>query len=145
MSQQVRYGAIILASIILSLGGIAIGAWWAKPEDGGRGGAVAVAMAFFILFVRRNYGARVYDALTKDIPKLREQIASSRQGKKLEPETGDVDEIRGQLTTLVSRLDTESDGQNRQNRALAWASCIGTLAWGFGDLLARYFQHITAS
>jgi len=143
MSQQSRYGIVIAASILLSLGGIAVAAWWTTPEDGGRGGALAVALAFLVLFVRRNYGARVYDALTKDIPKLKEQIANLRQGKEPISEKEDPHEMSRQLIAVVSRLDTEADGQNRQNYALAWASCIGTLAWGFGDIAARYLHSIT--
>jgi hypothetical protein len=144
MSQEFRYNSVVVASIALSLGGVAVGAWVTKPDDGGRGGAIAVALAFLILFVRRNYGARVYDALTKDIPSLRDQIISLRQGKEpLAKDMGDTGELRRQLIAMVSRLDIEADGQNRQNRALAWASCIGTIAWGFGDIFARHLQNIT--
>jgi hypothetical protein len=83
----------------------------------------------------------VYDALTNDIPKLRQQISNLREGKAdVSKEGENLAEIKRQVTAIVSRLNTESDGQKHQNRALAWASCIGTIAWGFGDLAAKWLK-----
>ncbi|HEV2962129.1 MAG TPA: hypothetical protein VG649_09920 [Candidatus Angelobacter sp.] len=141
MSQRTRYGLVVLIAVVLSVAGVLIGAFVTDPADGGRGGAVAVALAFIVLFVRRDYGSRVYDALTKDIPALRQQIRNLREGKADVPKDGEnLAEIKKQVTAIVSRLDTESDGQKDQNRALAWASCIGTIAWGFGDLAAKLLK-----
>jgi hypothetical protein len=143
MSQRSRYGAVIIGAVLLSLGGIAIGAWVTKPADGGRGGAIAVALAFLILFVRRDYGGRVYNAILKDFPDLKEQIASLREGKAPAPVVeGDAVKLNRRLIAIVSSLNTEADGQKRQNRALAWASCVGTVAWGFGDIAAAWLRHL---
>ena len=140
MSQRTRYGVVVLAAIVFSLTGIYVGAFVTDPSDGGPGGALAVALAFLVLFVRKDYGSRVYDALTKDIPALRQQISNLREGKTVTPKEADLGQIKTQVTAVVNRLDTESDGQKIQNRALAWASCIGTIAWGFGDIAAKWLR-----
>src|SRR5207237_343631 len=96
---------------------------------------------FLVLFVRRDYGSRVYAAITKDVPALRDEINALRQGQaQAAPAAEDVAGIKRQVAAVVSRLDTESDGQKIQNRALAWASCIGTVAWGFGDVAAAWLK-----
>ena len=77
MSQRLRYGLVVLASILLSVGGILIGAFVTQPADGGRGGAIAVALAFFVLFVRRDYGARVYAAITRKSRRSKKRSACS--------------------------------------------------------------------
>jgi hypothetical protein len=130
-------------SVFLSLGGILIGAFVTEPADGGRGGAIAVALAFLVLFVRRGYGARVYEAIARDLPAMREEVSKLRQGTA--PATAnaeDLAQVKRQVTAIVSRIDTEADGQKIQNRALAWASCIGTIAWGFGDMLAKWLSKV---
>jgi hypothetical protein len=144
MSQRSRYGLVVLASILLSVGGILTGAFVTRPADGGRGGAIAVALAFFVLFVRRDYGARVYAALTKEIPAIKEEVSLLRQSKPAPAASApDIGQVKRQVTAIVSRLDTEADGQKIQNRALAWASCIGTIAWGFGDVLASWLKAVS--
>lgn len=143
MSQRWRYRIVVLSAILLSLGGILIGAFVTEPADGGRGGAVAVALAFLVLFVRRGYGARVYEAIAKDLPALREEVSKLRQGAApVAANAEDLAQVRRQVTAIVSRIDTEADGQQIQNRALAWASCIGTIAWGFGDVLAKWLSRV---
>ncbi len=139
ISQVTRYTLVVVVSTLLSAGGIAIAVYRGDPSSGGRGGAIAVAVAFFVLFIRRDYGARVYAAITKDIPKLRAQIASLSKGS--EPAAANRDgvlETERQITGIVARLATEAKGQKAQNIALALASIIGTLSWGFGDLVAQY-------
>lgn len=143
MSQRWRYRIVVLGAIVLSLGGILIGAFVTEPADGGRGGAVAVALAFLVLFVRRGYGARVYEAIAKDLPAMREEVRKLRQGTApTAANAEDLAQVKRQVTAIVSRIDTEADGQKIQNRALAWASCIGTIAWGFGDMLAKWLSRV---
>src|SRR5437870_4005109 len=122
MSQQTRYALVVWGAVALSAAGVVIGAFVTQPTDGGRGGAIAVALAFLVLFVRRDYGSRVYAAITKDVPALRDEINALRQGHaQAAPAAEDVAGIKRQVAAVVSRLDTESDGQKIQNRALAWA------------------------
>jgi hypothetical protein len=138
ISQTTRYVLVVLASGVLSGVGIAIAVYRGDPSDGGRGGAIAVAFAFFVLFIRRDYGARVYAAVTRDIPNLRAQIDSLKDGSDPAILNNDgVPEIKRQITGIVARLETEAKGQRSQNIALALASIIGTISWGFGDLMAQ--------
>lgn len=141
LSQKKRYVIFVIAAIALSAAGIVIAAFNSSPADGGRGGALAVAFSFLVLFVRRNYGARVYQAIIEDIPKLREQINALRENKQLESAHDDgLNELKRQITAIVSRLDTEASGQSVQNIALAVASVVGTIAWGFGDWIAQWIN-----
>ena len=45
---------VMVASIALSLAGIAYAVFWGVAADGGRGGALAVALTFIMLFVGRG-------------------------------------------------------------------------------------------
>jgi hypothetical protein len=142
MSQSARYGWVVVVSIVLSAGGILLAAY-GDPADGGRGGAVAVAFAFFVLFIHRDYGARVYKALTLELPSLKAQIASLRAGGDPSAANSEgVDALKRQVTAIVARLETEAKGQKGQNVALAVASVIGTLAWGFGDVIAKWLKTV---
>jgi hypothetical protein len=141
MSQNARYGLVVVVSIVLSAGGILLAAYSADPSDGGRGGAVAVAFAFFVLFIRRDYGTRVYKALTLELPSLKAQVARLRAGGDPSAANSEgVDSLKRQVTAIVARLETEATGQKNQNVALALASVIGTLAWGFGDVIAKWLK-----
>jgi hypothetical protein len=136
--QNTRYVLVVITSIVLSVGGILIAAHRRDPSRGGQGGAVAVAFSFFVLFIRRDYGTRVYTAITKDLPNLRAQIKNLRDGNDPAAANSDgVAEVKRQITAIVARLETEAKGQKRQNIALALATVIGTIAWGFGDLGAQ--------
>ena len=142
MSQNARYGLVVSVSIVLSAGGILLAAH-GDPSDGGRGGALAVALAFFVLFIRRNYGARVYEALTVELPSLKGQIAKLRAGGDPSAANSEgVDALKRQVTAIVARLETEAKGQRGQNIVLAAASIIGTLAWGFGDVIAKWLKAV---
>jgi hypothetical protein len=137
--QYTIYILVVIASIILSAGGILIAVHRGDLSRGGQGGAVAVAFSFLILFLRRDYGARVYKAITTDFPNLRAQIRSLRKGD--DPATANSDgvaELKRQITGMTARFETEAKGQRAQNLALAAASIIGTLVWGFGDRGAQY-------
>jgi hypothetical protein len=62
-----RFGIVLTFAIILSAGGIPFAAFVTKSaQDGGRGGALAVALSFAVLFLSRGYGTKVYDILTKE-------------------------------------------------------------------------------
>lgn len=126
ISQNWKYGLVIIASVVLSLGGILYAAAVQRPLEAGRGGAVTVALSFLILFLRENHGLRVQKALS--------ELSS-------EESWDTVAALRDQLRALCARLNVNDDGQQRQNRALAWTSCIGTLTWGFGDVVAQWIQN----
>jgi hypothetical protein len=110
------------------------------PEDGGRGGAVAVAAALFSLFMSKSYGIGVFEARTKVIPELIE--AFERLGNiPSTPRTAD-ENSEAIRSGLVDLLKSEAAAQKRQNLFLAAATAVGTIIWGFGDLVAKFVMQI---
>lgn len=101
-----------------SLGVIVWAAATNHYADGGRGGALAVALAFFTLFTDRGTAARVFNRETKTTEQ-------------------NVDNIRTTLAVFF-------DWQGTERIALTISSVVGTLAWGFGDVAAAMLQHAIA-
>jgi hypothetical protein len=148
-----KYLAILVLAIALSAGGIAYAVHCSKnKDDAGRGGALAVALAFVVLFVSRGQGARVYDILAVEGPELLKKI-DEPQAAKPEPGAGPAlvpqDLLAAALAgkspaeikmdALLVKLRRDSDDQRIQNIYLAFTSVIGTLVWGLGDLIAKKF------
>lgn len=123
LSQKCRYWLVIGISTLLSIGGIVASVIF--KIDGGLGGALAVAFSFYVLFLRMNFGHRTFATL--------EERAKTRGEETLES-------LTGKLNALIARINVEEDGQSVQNQALALASCIGTLAWGFGNIIASWWK-----
>jgi hypothetical protein len=139
-----KYLAILILAIALSAGGIAYAVHCSKnQDDGGRGGALAVALAFVVLFVSRGQGAKVYDILADEGPELLKKIEALQVTRPALGETaGKVANnptAETRVNALVAKLRTDSNDQRKQNIYLAFTSVIGTLAWGFGDLIAKKF------
>jgi hypothetical protein len=114
-----RYWFMIVVSILLSVSGIVIAGGAGAPVHGGDGGALAVAVSFFILFLRRSLGEEAQQLII--------------EGVKWE----DVANYTTTITSIMSRLNIEASGLKKQSFALAWASGVGTLAWGFGVYAAQ--------
>lgn len=120
--------------MLLSVGGVAYSIFIShKSVDAGRGGALAVALSFATLFLSRGYGDRVYSILTVDADTASQLVAKLR---------GEVDD-KAKLVTADQKLDAlftkiqiDAGDQQVQNFYLAWSSVVGTIFWGFGDLLA---------
>jgi hypothetical protein len=120
-------------SLLASIGGLLCGALLGNPTIGERGGAITVALAFLFLFVRRNYGSELQEALSKPLPSLDPNSPNQQS-----PEDPQV--LRRDIDAIVNRLRVESSGQKAQNTVLAIVSATGTIVWGFGDLLTRWLE-----
>ena len=107
------------AAILFSFGGIALAALANSPADGGRGGAIAVALTFFMLFMGRGTA---------------EQAAETT----LPPSDDPVEALRREFDPTKAAVNAMLDWSNKEKRYLAASSVIGTLVWGFGDLLAAW-------
>lgn len=107
--------AATVVSIALSIGGIVYAVARSIPADGGRGGALAVALTFFMLFMSRGTAE---DALAGPLP----------QGI---PD-GEIIRIRNALASML-------DWQSNEKIYLTISSVCGTIAWGFGDVIAKWF------
>ena len=125
-----NYGLLLVLflSIISSFGGTFLSAYLGSPDDGGRGGALAVALALFCLFATRNYGAELY----KELLDLTKEIQES-EGKQ-EPETV----LRNYVEVLEARLNMDARSLKWQNYYLAFSTGIGTIFWGFDDWFAAW-------
>jgi hypothetical protein len=138
MSLSPRAKTIVLfwACITSSLLGIILAVFvTCDPADGGRGGAVAVALALFNLFISKNYGLRLFEARTT-IPRL---IAGFQKLGKLAPTLAEAALTPDKLAEEVTAaLKTDNTEQNRLNWYLAFSTFVGTLAWGFGDIVAKW-------
>jgi hypothetical protein len=135
LSESTRYNLVLASCVLLSLGGIVWAAAADSAADAGRGGAIAVAVSFVVMFLSRGYGAR---ALLARMSTIDSKVQLSRLAGKPEPDdqtkianlNHDVAAIAAALRTSQRITDASL---TRQNRILAISSGIGTIAWGFGD------------
>lgn len=139
-SRESKYRAVIWSSVFCSLAGVFIGAYITRPIDGQRGGAVAVGLAFWVLFVRNDYGARVQKAISEEPAVQRMIRAHGQPGRAGETVSTPTEELKTQVIAIIARLDTDDASQGSQNIAMTFASCFGTFIWGFGDLIACWLR-----
>jgi hypothetical protein len=143
---------ILILAVMASIAGIVVASTWScKVADGQRGGAIADAIALWALFATRNYAADIYDALTRGSKDQIKRILTLKKSndktivQTAVLQTGDVDEdeknetelINEKIEALETRLRIEAEGQKSQNKYLAWSTVIGTIVWGFGDIVTQ--------
>ena len=139
LTQTLVYNAGITASILLSVGGVVRGAFFSKNcLDGQRGGALGVAAAFAILFLSRNYGQRVYESILDIDSSLSQHITSLVNDEQAQEFTNA--ELTRIIISILGRINVTADEQRRQNIALAVASVISTIVWGFGDVFVGWIS-----
>ena len=141
MTERERYFVLTAVACVLSIGAIPIAVWLTgNAADGGRGGALAVALSFGVLFLNRNFGSRIYQALTTTAPiveALKELNAAEPKRDTGKPPDQQITELAERIDALTTSITADSQGQIRQNKFLAVMSVVGTLAWGLGDLAAQ--------
>jgi hypothetical protein len=134
LSTKTRFVIVLCIAVLLSAGSIPFAAYVTKSaQDGGRGGALAVALSFAVLFLSRGYGTKVYDVLTKEAQAVNTNLQKIRGAAGGGALTSDQ-----KIDALVSKTTIDADVQHNQNVYLAWSSGIGTIAWGFGDIAAQW-------
>ena len=106
-------------AIVLSGAGIAYAVWFGMAADGGRGGAIAVGLTFFILFMGRGTAEA---ALEAPLPQTGDALARLEQ---------ELARVRGALAASL-------DWSRKEKVYLTVSSVVGTLAWGFGDVVAKW-------
>ena len=130
--QWVSYGAIIALSSVLSAGGLFTAIEITKNKaDAGRGGSLAVILAFWILFLGRNYGERTYQAIIDSLPSIEQKLQGFEEDNPVIAFSND--EATTILLALSGRLNVQGDEQKTQNRAFFFATFIGSLFSIFGD------------
>jgi hypothetical protein len=129
-----RFRIVLAAATFLSVAAVPFGAFVTRSAaDGQRGGAIAVALSFIILFLSRGYGTKVYKILTEEVAQVEEDLKTIRGA----PERSAVTDGQ-KIEALVSKTKIDADNQEVQNFYLAWSSGLGTIAWGFGDIPTQW-------
>jgi hypothetical protein len=110
LSTKTRFVIVLFIALLLSLGSIPFAAYVTKSaQDGGRGGALAVALSFAVLFLSRGYGTKVYDILTKEAQAVNANL------QKIRGEPGVVALTPDQKTdALISKTKIDADIQQTQ-------------------------------
>ncbi len=106
----------MLGSVGLSAAGVGYAVFFGVVADGGRGGALAVALTFAMLFLGRGTAEA---ALEVNFPRDDGDLDSGLEAAR----------VRNALASMF-------DWQTKEKRYLTIASVVGTLVWGFGDVLA---------
>lgn len=120
-SQERILKLVLATSVAFSFGGVAYAVCFGQAADGARGGAIAVAVSFAALFAARS--------TPEDVVELRDA------GGRRVVDAGTTQERIGILQTALA---TMIDSQRLEKIYLTWSSTIGTLTWGFGDVVARW-------
>ncbi len=121
LSQKQILSLVLIAGISVSIGGIAYAVWVGAAADGARGGAFAVAISFAALFAARSTPQKVLEMRNPETGELLVKDGDQKQ----------------QIGVLSTAISTMIDSQRLEKKFLTWSTVIGTLVWGFGDLIAR--------
>jgi hypothetical protein len=119
--------------LIFDVGGILVAVFYTHCDaDAGRGGAIADAIALTVMLLDPSYAAKLYST-----------IATFHAGK-AGPAGAVTHEtvqnaIEADSELVLDLLNDDAKMQRHQNYYLAAATFLGTLTWGFGDLVARQF------
>jgi len=144
-SEHGRFLLLSLLCVALSLGGIWASVKYNRPNDGGRGGAIAVALSFAALFLTRSYGTMIHKLITVTLPGIKEKIGAA--GVSPSPHADpvvaqlqkEIEALKAASQAVNVQLQVDAQGQENQNRYLAFSSVVGTISWGFGDMAAQHF------
>jgi len=132
LTTKARLRIVLVVACTLSAGGIFYAAYVTKnPGDAGRGGALAVALSFVVLFLSRGHGTKAYEILTKEAAEVSRNLAKLRA-------SGGADLNEDKVAAIISKTKIDANVQHVQNVYLAWSSAIGTIAWGFADIVAQW-------
>ncbi len=128
---------ILSLSLVLSVGGVFVAAFYLQDSDqGGRGGALGTAISFFALFISRERGSRTLDALVKKPEEIR-HIFSALRGTSVS-QKNDFETLAHRADAITVQFRAGAADQQLQNMFIASSGGIATLFWGFGDIWAKW-------
>lgn len=130
---------ILIASILISFGWLWLFSETRNSSDPGRGGAISVALSFAYLFLNRGTGPAIFKMVAKDAPQLKKNFGSSpaSQAEHVTNLQSELDNLIDQLVNYQERVERDNA---EQNKYLAASSVIGTLVWGFGDVMVAFLK-----
>ena len=135
-----RHIIIIIFAIVISFGWVFVAAlWYHSPADGGRGGAIAVALSLGSLFLNRPYGEEIFRLMTTERESFIQRVRLLKENKEKNYE-GDLDHTEMIISALATRFNIEVYGQEKQNLFMAISAAIGTIVWGFGDVFSGWLM-----
>lgn len=121
--------ALVLACGVI---GVLFAVWFGTASDGGRGGAVGVALSLAILFSGPPPDTSLNPGENTPATRLRDPL--KQKPGELEAR---VDQLEEDVVTLRNTGAAGRDWDKSEKLWLAAASAAGTLFWGFGDLAAH--------
>ena len=134
---------LVIGSLLLSAAGIAVAAYGTKdPLDAGRGGALAVLLTLTAYFLRHDIGLQVRQAITVTSAEIKEDLdALSGKQKTASPAPAQtVEQLATRMQAIETSTSIDQTSDDKMNRAVAAAALVGNLAWGFGDLAAKWLM-----
>ena len=124
---------ILLLCIAVCYEGIHYAIYVSKCDaDAGRGGAIADALALGLIFLSRAYAATLFGY-------------KIRFGSKKAPPETPVDEAEArriaqeEIEKFLKLQKHDAAIQFWQNIFISMATVVGTLTWGFGDMIAQHY------
>ena len=128
-----RLRIVMWLCIAFSVGGVLYAIFFGVAADGGRGGALAVALTFAMLFLDRR--------TPKDY--LEMELPPDPAAEKIPTQDGMLKAYLAEFATghkqTRNAFAAMLDWEDRQKWPLAISSVTGTLFWGFGEIIASYF------
>jgi hypothetical protein len=134
MSERTVFWLVFLSSVVSSIGGLVFCVVIRDTADAGRGGDAGAAIALGFMFVTRDYGVRLYQVLTKEMPDLKARIARLKNPDA--PAITVKPDLSEKFDTLLDAIALDGQGRQTENRFLAIATCVGILISGFGEMIA---------
>ena len=127
-----RASAVISSTLFISsIASSLIGLQFFHGASAGRGGAIAVAFSFGILFFTTSRGNELLASATTNTPRIiaamKETVADDKGGS---PEPNSV------LSAIVMDKGEREKDVLVQSTLLSISGILGTIVWGFGDLIS---------
>src|SRR3954468_16033841 len=101
-SQGALYKSVVGGSVAVSAAGIIWGILSCNPTNGQRGGAVAVALAFWVLFLRRDHGSKLQKAIQSPLPSL------GHEQSQINADRTDPEVLRTDIDAINTKLAVEA-------------------------------------
>lgn len=127
-----RLWIVALVCVVASFAGVAYAVHSGVAAHGGRGGAIAVALAFLMLFLDRQTARDYLEMKMPDTGRLPAPTDDEKLAEYLTKQATEQNRTHNTLAVLI-------DWDHKHKWPLAVSSVVGTLSWGFGDVVARWF------
>jgi hypothetical protein len=124
---------MVFVAIAVSLGGIGLAVHLDDASHGGRGGALAVALTFFLLFMDRGTATKVLQA---QLPGTNGGDGAAGDEAELTKVEKAVKDLEMELVKVRGAVAATLDWNRKERKYLIVSSVFGTLVWGFGDWVA---------